>query len=356
MSIRLCVYLYQPVYDFVFRSSESGEVAWSRRCLTHYAVGVHHFDPHPSPVSVNSPSPWTVAQHADASEDDEAATDSSANNVVMVTGRSHTIPERSCRFCGIEHQREELDYADYDGTNDSECGEYYRVVQKGQRIFDLSAQLWALIVMERSWSLDVKGWTVSRIDLDQVRSALLKRLRWSWLLVTAIHAQRSNVQTHHQRAIGRVDETHSSCKEDGKDQNEPDACALCALNAANTEKRDLTAGIETQPEENTKRVHLPRPIDQFEHPLQNTEEEASTFDLPCLLGCFLGLKSDNFLHLHDKPVQDVRIHDSQQEEEGGGHRGANYSADIAEAVEAFGYTSCGGRHNNRCDDDNSAMT
>lgn len=59
------------------------------------------------------------------------------------------------------------------------------------------------------------------------------------------------------------------------------------------------------------------------------------------------------MHLFKQLVEDVRIHDTQQDEKGGADGAADDTADGAETVEPRGYCSSSGCHDNRGDNDNA---
>jgi hypothetical protein len=66
-------------------------------------------------------------------------------------------------------------------------------------------------------------------------------------------------------------------------------------------------------------------------------------------------ETEDLLHLLDEFIQDVRIHQTKQDQEGSADGGTNDSTDGAEAVEAIRDCRCCGCDNNRCDDHDSGQ-
>lgn len=64
-------------------------------------------------------------------------------------------------------------------------------------------------------------------------------------------------------------------------------------------------------------------------------------------------QTEDLLHLLDEFIQDVRIHKTKQDQEGGADGGTNDSTDGAEAIEAIRDCCCCGCDDNRCDDHDS---
>lgn len=99
-------------------------------------------------------------------------------------------------------------------------------------------------------------------------------------------------------------------------------------------------------------LHLP--VNQFEHFLQNGEQNATALDLPGLVGLVLG-QAEHLLHLPDELVENVRIHYTKQDQECGADGAANDSADGTEAVKLRGNGCSSCRDDNRCNDDDSGI-
>lgn len=90
------------------------------------------------------------------------------------------------------------------------------------------------------------------------------------------------------------------------------------------------------------------PINKNKHLFEHREQESTTFDLPYIdfffiylhiirmLGCMLSptIESKHLAHLLNKFVQDVRIHDPQQDQKRGADGSTYDAADGAETAEA----------------------
>jgi hypothetical protein len=95
-----------------------------------------------------------------------------------------------------------------------------------------------------------------------------------------------------------------------------------------------------------------KPIDQLEHALKHIEQHTPALNLPRLI-LVPFRQIQHLLHLHVELVQNVKIHQAQQDQERGADRRPDYPADGAEAVEARRYRRSSSRYDDRCDNDNA---
>lgn len=89
--------------------------------------------------------------------------------------------------------------------------------------------------------------------------------------------------------------------------------------------------------------HLP--INQLEHLLEKMKQTPSALYLESLF--FPRPHRDQHPHLLHQLIQDVEIHDSEQNQEAGGDRGADYGADVREGGEFGGDGGRCGGHDDR---------
>ena len=123
---------------------------------------------------------------------------------------------------------------------------------------------------------------------------------------------RAGVQTHHQRAVRRIQQAHPGGKQQRKDQDEPYRRPFRSLYGRDTQDCDLRRRIKAETEEYAERVHLPRSVDQFEQLLQDGKEAATSLYLEFFeLGARLA--SNHSPHLDNELVQDVNVHDTQKQ-------------------------------------------
>ena len=98
------------------------------------------------------------------------------------------------------------------------------------------------------------------------------------------------------------------------------------------------------------------PVNEFEHLLEDLEQTSGTLNLEAR---FLGrCGAEKLLHLLDELVEDVYVHDAEDDQEGGGHRGTDDAADLAERAEsvADGRGGGGGGDGDGRDDHDAMMT
>lgn len=300
--------------------------------------------------------PRAVADDADAAEDDEAGADGAADDFVVLAGDLDAVPEGARRVGGVEDQREELQDADDDGAHDRQRGQDDAVVEEREGVFD-------------PWMGSGRGcgcgcgWLGGGL-FDVFESDGLSRhrdiVRDEWLLfflvVVAAHAHRRHVQAHHQRAVGSVDQTHSGREEDGEDEDEPDTGSPRRLDTADSQQGNLGARVESQAEEDPQWIHFPRAVDELEHALQDAEKHAAALDFPGLFRRLVGLHPNDLSDLHDELVQNVGIHDSEEDQECRRDGSADDATDVAKAVETAGHARRRGCHDNRGDNDDGTMS
>lgn len=102
---------------------------------------------------------------------------------------------------------------------------------------------------------------------------------------------------------------------------------------------------------NRIRIRSSIPIDQLEHLSQHIEQNAPAFNLPRFIFMALGEVQD-LLHLSVQSVEDIGVHQTQQDQESRTDRGPDNAANRTEAVEALRHSRGGSCHYNRGDDDN----
>lgn len=69
------------------------------------------------------------------------------------------------------------------------------------------------------------------------------------------------------------------------------------------------------------------PVNHLEHALEHVEQAAGAVDLEAVvLLVVAGVRGDQLLQLPHQPVQDIDVHDAEQDQEGGGHGGADDAA------------------------------
>lgn len=83
------------------------------------------------------------------------------------------------------------------------------------------------------------------------------------------------------------------------------------------------------------------PVNNLEHLPENTEHNSSALNLPRLILLTDG-KVQDLLHLSVQLVQNVRVHETQEDQKRRTDRGANNATNSAEAVEARGDRCCSG--------------
>nr|POF05854.1 hypothetical protein CFP56_53241 [Quercus suber] len=143
------------------------------------------------------------------------------------------------------------------------------------------------------------------------------------------------VEAHHGGAVEGVEQAHGGGEEDGEEQEEPDGGAVRGFDRRDAQQRNLRGRVETQPEEHPERVHLPRPVDEAEGALQQRHHAARASEL--VVERLLAQRpGDGEAQLLEEFVEDVRVHDAEQDEERGRDGGADDRADPREAAEAVG--------------------
>ena len=95
------------------------------------------------------------------------------------------------------------------------------------------------------------------------------------------------------------------------------------------------------------------PINESEHRLQNPKKDSTPFDFPLLFLAFLVVKG--LLHLLNELVEDIPIHDAQQDKECGTDRAPNYTTNFAIVVEPIRHGCCGCGYNYGSNDDDAAI-
>lgn len=258
----------------------------------------------PLALLVDPLAPGLIQQDAEGTEDDEATADGTADDLIIIPRLLHTIPKPARRLRHVQDQAEQLDDADHEGNDDGDDGQDDAVVQDG----DLVAG---------------EG--------------------------------RGRVQAHHQRAVGRVEQAHADGEEHGEDQDQPDGRAARGLDGGDAEERDLAGRVEAQAEEDAERVHFPGAVNHLEHALEHVEQAPGAVDLEPAFLLVAGVRGDQRLQLPHQPVQDVDVHDAQEDQEGGRHGCADDAAHLRKVVELVGDCRGGAGDNDGGDDDNGRV-
>lgn len=68
--------------------------------------------------------------------------------------------------------------------------------------------------------------------------------------------RRTRVQSHHQRAVERVEQAHARGEEDREDEDEPEGGALGSAEGTEPEEGDFGGGVEAEAEEDAEGVHF----------------------------------------------------------------------------------------------------
>lgn len=78
------------------------------------------------------------------------------------------------------------------------------------------------------------------------------------------------------------------------------------------------------------------PVNHLEHALEDVEEASPTVDLEVFIFLFTRMGGQQRIELLYQAVQDVNVHDAQQDQESGGHGGADNATDLGESVKLVG--------------------
>lgn len=94
------------------------------------------------------------------------------------------------------------------------------------------------------------------------------------------------------------------------------------------------------------------PVNHSEHALEDVEEASGAVDLEVLVSLLAGVGGDQRVQLLHQAVQDVYVHNAQQDQEGGGHGGADDATDLGKPVKLVRHGGCRGGNDDGGDYDN----
>ncbi|TFA98174.1 hypothetical protein CCMA1212_010021 [Trichoderma ghanense] len=270
---------------------------------------------------LHPPPPRSVYQNRPDSNNDKKPAYARSNDVEMVTNSRHPVPKAARRIRHVLHQRQYLDDTDKSRHHDRDAGQNNGVVQDRH---------------------NVSGKSLGRKDT------------------------KSEFQTNSTQVKGKL-----TCKQNGENQNQPDARPLNRLNARNPQHRNLRARVKAQPKHHAQRIHLPRPINRLQHDPQHSDHEPAPLELQLVIrigrgsnpsGIHLALPGveasplrENLLQPLDQLVQHPAVAQAQDDE----HRRADARPDDVahplKPIKALPQRAARRRHDNARDDDNGAV-
>nr|POE59215.1 hypothetical protein CFP56_24484 [Quercus suber] len=255
-------------------------------------------------VAVDAAAPGRVDEHGRDAEDEEGGADGAADEVVVVGGDGDAVPEGPAEVgADVEDEGEQLQDANDEGDGDGEGGEDGLVVEDGERVAGEAG---------------------------------------------------GGIEAHHGGAVEGVEQAHARGEEQREQQDEPDGGAVRGLERRDAQQRDLRRCVEPEPEQHPERVHLPRPVDEAEGAFQQRHHAAGALEL-VIEGGLTGREGDGGTELLEEFVEDVGVHDAEDDQERGRDGGADDRADLRKAAEAVGDGGRAGGHDDGSHDDNGRV-
>lgn len=152
-------------------------------------------------------------------------------------------------------------------------------------------------------------------------------------------------------------------KQQGENQNQPDARSLHSLNTRNPKNSNLGTRVKPESKDDAEGIHLPGPINDPEQLLKDTSQEASPLKSEVVLDLtLLGVEATPLLALlQDDPealhelVQDPTVSDAENDEKGGTDAGAYDVSHTSKAIKPIPQSTTGSGNNNTSNNDNSAV-